>query len=354
MVGQFISPDDSRWREFLARVRHDVYHLPEYISFAARHEGGKPCAFFAETDGTAMLVPLLIRALPEGLHPEPGLCDALTPYGYPGPLLAGSPAEGTVLKMLQAFVEEGRQEGIVSSFWRLHPLLSFPMKPLAQLGVVVEHGSTIFIDLSRTADELWHQTSHNHQRGIKKLHKNGFVAVRNDWRHWQAFIDAYRDTMRRVNASQFYFFSDRYFQDLKTALGERLELWTALSPEGEVAGAALFMIENGIVQFHLGATVEKYFAWSPLKLLLFEVRLLLCAAEQRVLHLGGGFGGKTDSLYAFKSQFSPLSATFYTYRSILLPTVYDDLVLRRGNGKKGTHHDPKDYFPRYRDPSELP
>jgi hypothetical protein len=350
MHTDFIAPQDRLWSQILQQAHHDIYHLPEYVSFCARHEGGLPCAFVARSGSRALFVPLLRRALPSELHPDPGFCDVLTPYGYPGPILAGNPSDETLLEMLQAYLCACREYGIISSFWRLHPLLPFPLGPLGNSGNLVHHGFTVYIDLAHTPEQLWQETSLNHRRGIKTLKNQGFVVVRNDWRHWQTFVDAYRETMCRVGADEFYRFSDDYFEEFKTVFGSRLEFWTALSPEGDFAGAALFLVENGIVQYHLGATAEKYFDWSPQKLILSEVRFWAREAGHRVFHLGGGLGGKNDSLYTFKSRFSPLTAPFYTFRTIIMPEVYADMVRRHGRDREGRFNNGNDFFPAYRKP----
>jgi hypothetical protein len=348
MIAEFIPPDDSRWKIFLSGVKHDSYHLPEYISLAARQEGGQACAFFAETGGNSLLVPLLMRPIPEELNPEPGSCDVLTPYGYPGPLLAGNPSEDTVKSMLRSFVRAGRKKGVVSAFWRLHPLLPFPLAPLGEFGRLVQHGRTVYIDLSLTPEQMWQETSNNHRRHIRQMQKNGFVVVRNEWRYLDAFIKAYRESMSRLEASQFYFFSDDYFEDLRKALGDRLDLWTVLSPEGEVAAAGLFTVVNGMVEYHLGANAQEFVLWSPLKLLISEVRFWAREAGHRLLHLGGGVGGDMDSLYTFKSRFSPLSAEFFTFRAVLMPEAYDQLTRKKlgMNGKPDVEG--RDFFPAYR------
>lgn len=350
MYTDFIAPEDNRWSEILQQTSHDFYHLPGYASFAARHEGGRPCAFLAQTGCHAMLVPLLKRELPEGLYPDPGLCDVLTPYGYPGPLLVGNPSGETLLSMLQAYVGSCREDGVVSSFWRLHPLMPLPLGLLNEIGVVVHHGLTVYIDLGQGEGKLWRDMSLNHQRDIKTLKRNGFAVVRNDWRHWPAFIDAYRKTMGRSKAGPYYFFSDGYFVDLKGGFGDRLEFWTALSPDGDFAAAVLFLRENGMVQYHLGATSENYLHRSPTKLLLFEVCLRAMEEGRRVVHLGGGRGGRMDSLFTFKSRFSSTTAPFYTLRSIIMPDAYAGMVEKLGGVIKERDQDTDAFFPAYRRP----
>jgi len=36
--------EDTRWSEALARVDHDVYHLPGYLALEARRMGGRAIA----------------------------------------------------------------------------------------------------------------------------------------------------------------------------------------------------------------------------------------------------------------------------------------------------------------------
>jgi hypothetical protein len=349
MTAEFIFPDDARWKKLLTRTNHDFYHLPEYITLAASHEGGQACAFLAEEGDKALLIPLLMRPLPEKLDPKNDFCDVLTPYGYPGPILAGNPGEETVASFLEHFFWAGKERGVISAFWRLHPLLPFPIDTLNRFGLVVLHGRTVYVDLSRSPERLWKETSNNHKRGIKHLLKNGFVAVRNDWGYWPSFLELYRDAMNRLEASDFYFFPNTYFEGLKRTLGDRIDLWTILSPQKEVAATALCISENGIVEYHLGATAREFFEWSPLKLVIYEAILHAREIGCRVMHLGGGLGGTTDSLFSFKSRFSPLSSEFHTFRYILLKNVYDDMTERQFAVEGVSEND--DFFPAYRTPA---
>src|SRR4029077_5474420 len=79
-------PSDPRWAGFLARVPHDVYHLPEYVACAAEHDGGTPEAVYAESSLCAVRAPLVIRDLPATLTAPADWCDAVAPSGYGSPL----------------------------------------------------------------------------------------------------------------------------------------------------------------------------------------------------------------------------------------------------------------------------
>ncbi len=325
MKTEFITPDDSRWQEFLSKTPHDFYHLPEYASFASTCEGGRPVAYLAEDKGAALLIPLLIKDLPPQLEAAWQGSDALSPYGYPGPLLWGTSDPAIVERMLRRFVEVSKETGIISIFLRSHPLMRFPVEPLETIGRVVNHGQTVHCDLSASLETMWSQTSQNHRRNIRKLQKNGFVAVRNDWSRWDQFKEVYRATMRRVGAREFYLFSEHYFEGLKGALGDKLDLWTVLSPEGEVAAGGLFVTTDGIVEYHLGGTTEQFLGIAPSKLMFADVRQWAKEAGHRLLHLGGGLGGETDSLFQFKAGFSHDRRDFFTLRAVVDQDHYEQL-----------------------------
>ena len=75
-----------RWMDLLAGMRHDVYHLPGYVRFAATwQDAGEPRAFVAEDDGHRFVMPLIVRPIPSAVRGggTPSH-DATCPRGYPG------------------------------------------------------------------------------------------------------------------------------------------------------------------------------------------------------------------------------------------------------------------------------
>lgn len=347
MLAEFILPEDIRWKEFLNKAPHDFYHLPEYISFVSRYEGGKPVAFWAEDKDVALLIPLLIKPLPPQLEATKNCCDALSPYGYPGPILYGRPDETTIDSLLQKFVAAGKKRGIVSIFLRIHPLLQFPVELLKKFGSLVNHGQTVHCDLTPSVEDIWEQTCKNHKRNIRKLQKNCFTTVRNDWTFWHPFMDVYRATMRRVGAKEFYLFSDNYFDDLKEALKDKLDLWVVLSADGEFAAGGVFTVTNGIIEYHLGGTAERFLGVAPSKLMFSDVRNWGKEEGHRVLHLGGGLGGEADSLFQFKAGFSHNYADFSTFRMVLDQGKYDRLE-KKWRKLSGQARQDREAFPVYR------
>ena len=347
---EFIETKDPRWIEMLADVRHDFYHLPEYLEFAAKHEGGIPTAFYAEDGDDRFLAPLLLRKIPAYLDAPRDWCDAATPYGYPAPIVSSTCGKIGFERFLASLKQQGLERGIISAFFRLHPLLVLPPGALTRHGQVINHGKTVYLDLSLSTEEIWSQVRQNHKRGIKKLVQSGFQVRMDEGRHFHEFSAIYAMTMERLSASEFYCFDKDYFDDLRSALGERMKLCVVFSPTGEVASAGLFVVADGIMQYHLGATSNSYLGQAPSKL--FYDFAWRWAKEHgcRFVFLGGGPGGEDGSLMHFKTGFSQLQAEFFTYRMILDESKYAMLMQNWNRLYDNRIATNPGFFPAYRKP----
>ncbi len=338
MRAELIDVDAPAWATFLAATRHDFYHLPGYVALCATQERGRPCALHVTSGRGSMLLPLVLREIPGG-----GI-DATSPYGYPGPLVTGPGDPALLADALRAGVEHLAGHGVVAAFVRLHPLLN--AEPPTAIGTLVQHGETVSVDLAQPADALWAQTRMNHRRDITRAQHLGYAArMDEEWEHLGTFRDLYRDTMARNAASPWYFFEDAYFDGLRTALGGHLHL-CVIEGEGGVAAAGLFGETGGIVEYHLSGTSEAARHVQPTKLMMHFVRGWAKERGNWSLHLGGGVGGRADSLFQFKVGFSPLQHPFHTLRIVVDEERYAALVAARDPGI-----DPADrtgFFPLYR------
>jgi hypothetical protein len=349
MLTKFLAEDSTQWHEMLAACQHDFYHLPGYVRMCAGLEEGCPAAFYAEERDCRLLIPLILRPIPDAGASD--YFDATCPYGYAGPLLLCPPGEETFLpRALAAFLEALRAHRIVTAFLRLHPLLPLPPSALAGHGELVAHGETVQIDLTLPDEEIWRQTRDNHRRDIHKAQRAGLVAeIDHDWAEFEAFLQIYYQTMDRVGASDCYYFPRSYFTDLRRLLGDRVHLCVARL-DGRVVSAVLFTEWCGIVQYHLGGTLDDMLSLQPAKTVINFIRCQMKARGMRVLHLGGGVGGSTDPLFFFKAGFSSLRSPFFTWRLIANEAVYAALVSawEAHAGQKADSS--QGFFPAYRKP----
>jgi len=332
----------------LARAPHDFYHLPAYVELSSRTtDQGEPVGLLVRDGERALLQAAVLRDIPG----ESRWRDATSPYGYPGPLLAGAePSNPFAASALEALSAELRSRGVLALFVRLHPLLNEDCSVLGSRGTLVQHGETVVVDLSLPEDELWRQTQSGHRNEINRARRAGHqVFIDDQWSHYDGFRRLYRETMGRVEASSYYFFDDDYFDQLRSALGPRLHL-AGVEIGGALAAAGLFTEVSGVVQYHLSGMSEAFARERPTKLMLDHVRSWAKSRGNRWLHLGGGLGGAQDSLFRFKAGFSKLRRAFCTWRLVTDEAAYRRLVAAKHPGAHGD--DRTGYFPEYRRPPE--
>ena len=129
-------------------------------------------------------------------------------------------------------------------------------------------------------------------------------------------------------------------------------------PDGEVISGGLFTLCDGIVQYHLGGTRNTALKLSPTVLIFDTVRRWSPKNGAHTFHLGGGVGGKTDSLFQFKAQFkaqfSRRRHEFVTWRWIVAQETYRELSRQKqlSDLERGLRAISPSFFPAYRCPSE--
>ena len=353
-----IGPGSPAWRRVLAECRHDFYHLPDYVALEAGRLGGEALAVVAERGDARLFLPLVARPLTvvgEPLPGRPDAMDALSPYGYPAPLVR-APSDGRftgafvrdALDAVRAALSERR---IVSAFMRLHPVLDGPDPALlAEQGTLVQHGRTVWVDLGLPVEELERQTRKTYRNLVRRLDGRGLSARMVPWDEGlDHFVGLYTETMRLVGADTSYDFGRDYFDGLGRALGSRLSV--CLVEDGaEVACAGLFTECGGIVQYHLSGSNPASPHQDATKLMLHHTRGWARERGAVVFHLGGGVGAGDDSLFFFKSGFSKLTAPFHTWRVVLDGDAFRAAVLR-WEDSAGLPAGPTDgFFPPYRRP----
>jgi len=280
----FLDPTDPGWATALEDLPHDVYHLPGFSQAFAATESGRHVLVVAREGSQIALIPLLFKP-----SVMPDHFEATTPYGYPAPLVRGDATFAAVAA--RSMVDGLRQQGVVSMFARMHPLLDSGRELTRNVGTVVEHGPTVWIDLSRTEAELWSDTRSGHRNPINRSVRAGHqVFFDAEWRHLGDFVRLYEQTMRRVGTSSYYLFPSSHYDELRRRLGDHLHLACVRIGES-IAAAALFFETDGLVQYHLSGTDYASLRHSPMKLLLHHVRQVMRGRGNRRMHLGGGVGG---------------------------------------------------------------
>ncbi len=348
----FLAPDDPAWPDLLRQLPHDLYHLPGYVAVEARRIGAEPLGFWARERERAFFVPILLRHCPPLGGSGTGRRDAVSPYGYPGPVAneAGRADAAFLGASLTALRAGLRGLGACSLFLRTHPLLDPLPTHLPGPDITQSASPTVAVDLTLPVEKLWSGTRRGHQSTINKCQRLGQVATTVTYAEGLPhLLPIYAATLARTAADQEYHFDTAYFEGLGR-LASNMHIALVRVESGEVAAACLLFECDGIVQAHLGGSDSRFIRQSPFSLLLHHVRLWAKARGNRVLHLGGGVGGGDDAVMRFKTGFSSLTQSYRTIRAVLDAGACAALTAARAAelGMTTAELALRGYFPAYR------
>ncbi|MGN6429398.1 MAG: lipid II:glycine glycyltransferase FemX [Gaiellaceae bacterium] len=316
-----VEPGD--WDALLARLGvDDVYLRREYVESACTIEPGTP-TFLSEGE---VVFACIVREFR-------GALDVTTPYGYGGPVAGPRDADA----FYGAYREWCRERGVVSTFVRFHPL--YDNQRYARIAVE-PLGSTVAWRLR--AGELFERMHSHHRRVVRKAQRAGLEVSVEEAPSLDEFAVLYERTMARLEADSFYLFTAEYWESLQA-----LPLLLANARlDGEPVASVLCFAAKPWLHYHLGASSEEGRRVGASHLVLYETASWARAKEYELFHLGGGVGGRADSLYEFKSRFDPgAEREFAIGRAIHDETAYHDLVDATGGANSSG------FFPAYRDTS---
>jgi serine/alanine adding enzyme len=332
-----VPPDE--WDELLEALElTDVYFRRAHLESAALLGQGRPVYLHLREPGGDVVFPALVREASEGYR------DIGTPMGYGGPLASGD--DPPVAAFFDAYDGWCRESLVVATFARFHPVLG--NQRLAEGHWQVEHiGHSVGWRVGgRDASEVFAGMDAHHRRVVRKARAAGVELVPGVGREigsheLDGFVDLYRATMLRRDASSFYYFPDEYWLHLATKLGDALVRFDAYEDE-ELVACILCLAAPPVLHYHLGASSDRGQSLGANHVLFCETATWAAERGFELFHLGGGVGGFEDSLYEFKRRFDPEG---------LLPAklgkaVHDAEAYRRLSGKDEIDY--AGYFPAYR------
>ena len=346
-----VHSDPSAWTKALQHYRHDFYHVADYAALCARHEHSRAFAFEARFEHARFFMPMLVRHVPAPLQSEGQ--DVYTPYGYSGPLVeADSPQSiaDVVYEGLACLRDVLQTLGIVSVFIRWHPLLTPMPERLPERVSACLRGEIVVVDLTKSDDRRWNEMRRNHRQNIERLQKEGLRAVFDSTpAAIAAFAGMYRRTMQRVSAPDYYYFSEEYIFELMRIRGAAPHLCLVLR-DGEAVCGGLFVASEDNLTCHLSATEAAFVPHSPSKLMFWAAACWGRSAGLKMLNIGGGVGGRSDTpLFRFKQGFSPDRRFFDTVGIVCDVQRYAKLCdwARQLRDAEALDHPADCYFPPY-------
>lgn len=341
--------DKEKWLERLHSLpKRDVFYFHQYCTPYIEMGDGEPHLFvYWDDEGNYISYCFFKRPITGFQNGE--VYDIITPpYGYGGPLYERADFH-TIKQFRQEFADYCQREKIISEFIRFHPMYQNHELMKDTMDVFFDR-ETIFIDLTKTEEEIMENFHRNHKRNVKKALKNrlDFVVIegKEALEVAEEFYEMYKETMDKVKAKEYSYFSLHYIKEFLQGLNEH-SLIAAIYYEGKMVAAALCIHDSGIIHYHLGCSKKEYLHLG-INVYLFY-RIIIWAKQYgqfQFFHLGGGHVGR-DSLFQFKYKFNLQGALgFYIGKKIHDEDKYEQLVIQWENLYKEERN--VFFFPAYR------
>jgi hypothetical protein len=324
--------DARSWRGLLEKLApglRDIYFQPEYAALHRFREDTRALLFAFESAGQQWLYPFLLQPIKRiGEHElEESWFDIETPYGYGGPLTSTTDAE-FLAAAHGAFTGWCLDEKVVAEFVRLHPLLRNESWVDPRMEVVYDR-ETVSLNLrgfdALGADELPFDKMTRYM--LRRAEGLGIsVEACPVEEYFDEFVRLYKLTMERLEADDYYYFSDDYFDGLRRLINDAGWLLAAQDENGELVAAALFLKGETRLHYHLSASDPSRRLPGATNKLIQQAAMLGSREGFEVLHLGGGItSAPDDSLLKFKRKMGKDAHAFYIGKRIHQPRVYESL-----------------------------
>lgn len=303
----------------------DIYFTYEYGKCTEITDNGIwECAIWNLNEG---FIPYLKKSINNNFY------DLCSPYGYNGIYVQQSEK---IKECFDEFIHEAKKRNYVSFFIRFSPYLITNIFTHPQ---IYRKTSTFGISLQIN------MTNKDHLRMVRKAKKNGFIykfIEKIEYGHILLFQTLYYQTMKRLNAKQYYFFSTNYFQKLYELCHNYLS-FVGVWKENKLIACLLVFCYKPYIHYHLGASDEEYLSYGINNLVHQAVIEWAIIKKYTMYHLGGGIY-ENDGLHQFKKRISNIQYNYYQGKIIINQEIYSLL----SNKLSIT-----DFFPPYRNSENV-
>ncbi len=323
----------------------DIYFTKKYGKLCEEIEHGN-CENFEFQSENGSVQHMFIKRPIEDLVENVQYYDIITPYGYGGPMMYANSEEvkeALGKEFEEAFSKYCIENHIVSEFVRFHPVKE-NAKDFMQMYQAQCIRKTLGTNLADYEDPVQSEFSKGCRKSIRQAMRKGITyRVTKCPDNIDGFMEIYYSTMKRDNASDFYYFDKRYFDKILELLKDNV-LFVEAVYEEKVIAAGLYFISDGMIHIHLSGTLSEYLYLSPAYILRYATALWGKENGYQLIHHGGGTSNSPDnSLYKFKKQFAKNTEfDFYIGKKIWNQPIYNALCEITGNQQEG------DFFPAYR------
>jgi hypothetical protein len=280
-----------------------------------------------------ILFPFLMRSIDPAITDGRQLFDAISPYGYSGTAALGPTTPGDWKAFRAAWRNAALDMNIVGEFQRFSPFVDGREALCAADGSVHARKHNMIV-LARCEDleAYWATVSSMVRNRVRRATRLGYKAVvhpatESDVVPGSPFRCLYEQTMKTVEASEDYLFSDDYYRLLSEQLGDAFQICSVVDENGHAVAAGLFFVWKERAHFHLAGS-DRAVRKDGCNILRLDAQIRWASeAGCRLVNLGGG-RDEDDPLFRFKANFGNDHLPFYVGTAILDEEAGDWLTQR--------------------------
>lgn len=323
----------------------DLYFDPNYAKVYEKIDGRSETFFFTCPYGEIKTT-FILRPVKWKLDNKTWY-DAITPYGYGGPIaLSCTDMEKLMASYQKAFTAYCLEHNIVCEFIRFHLFDNVDVRE-HYYGETVNVLDNVVVNTALDYESIRINYEHKVRKNVNKAINNGLeMCIEQNLDHLDDFLDIYYATMDRNQASDYYYFKRSYFEDIARLLPKNYMYFHVIK-DGRIIATELVLYSENYAYSFLGGTNEDYYAMRPNDFLKDAIIHWCNDTGRKYFVLGGGYH-KDDGIYRYKRSFTKESdVPFFIGKAILNPEVYDRFVELRA-AEDPTFDRNAAYFPLYR------
>ncbi|MDP2366136.1 MAG: GNAT family N-acetyltransferase [Ignavibacteria bacterium] len=314
----------SEWLAYLNRLPEslrDVYYTPEYYEIYEKNGSGKAFCFVFEDGNHLAFYPFLLNRINDfGYKLEDSYYDIQGAYGYNG-VIYSSDNPDFRKNFYCHFEKFCKDNNIVAEFTRFNPLLGNQTFSEDFLNVIYDR-QTVYVDLTQKYDDIYKNYTRSARHNLNKSLANNLnvIIYKNKFPYKKEFIEMYNETMDKVHAENFLYFSDDYFENTFN-LPSSVQ-FVVFKDNNPIASSLSLGAEN-YLHVHFKASKSDYLSFRPNNLLFDEIIKYGIEKGFKGIHVGGGrTSSADDSLLRFKKNFSKTTRGFYIGKKIYNESIY--------------------------------
>jgi|GEM_PF-723744 len=302
----------------------DVFQSNSYMKTELlSNKGAESFIYVDENDGEYLINVAIKREVPAEYQKFKDLIlyDLESPYGYGG-FRSNITNQQKLNEYILRYKTHCQSLNIVAEFYRNNPLNDFCIENKSIFDFYKVDRTTVILELF-SYDDLQKNYASSLKRNIKKAIKNNLRFKVLDKSHIASFVKLYFLTMKKNNASDFYFFDEEYFQSLIDCCEAEL---VGVYSESNLINMAIMLKSNGVVYYHLGASNPDFYNLNGNPLLFDSAAKLYSEQGYKYLYMGGGASTlEDDPLLKFKRKFSNSIKDFIISGIIFNEEYYEKL-----------------------------